>query len=92
MIRSFNAIVPGMLTLCLAGCGDPTYEDMLADKALLQDTLDECQQQGMAAYDQQVCKDAQQAAMKVTMDAMGEAMGGAMNEAMEKVREGMEQQ
>ena len=91
MTRIPHLIAFGVLTVALAGCGEPTYEDMLADKELLQDTLDECEEKGMAAYDQQVCKDAQRAAMKVTMDAMGEAMGDAMNEAMEKVREGMEQ-
>ena len=87
MTHRLSAIGVAALTLSLAGCGDPSYEDMVADKEQLQKVMDDCKEDGYAAMDKPVCKDAQRAAMKVTMDAVSETMGGALQEAMRKARE-----
>lgn len=64
-----------MMTICLgvlflSGCFGPSVEDMVEDRQLLKQVLNECRQMGFVAREEEKCKNALKAQGEIAKNAL----------------------
>jgi len=71
-MKKTSAIIAALISATvLTGCGDPSKEDLLADKALYDEYYDKCDN-GEIDIDKQVCQDV----LEILQDDLGNMFGG----------------